>query len=491
MTPDSKGRRIIGLLAENIKKIVAVEIKPDGNMVMITGKNEAGKSSLLDSIWWAIGGLAAIQKVPIREGQNEAKIRLDLGDVIITRKFKRKDETQFATSVSVENADGSRFSSPQTMLDGLMSALCLNPLEFIGMKSEEQFNVCRQFVPNVDFDAVDKANDEDFDTRAAINKRLKEAIAGADAIKISATPPCEAIDVDTLEMQFDTAGIQNTERVTRQANRDNANSRIQELRARIDTLPTRVTAVTQARINDFDEAARIAGERIFDCEQQIRALQERISQVRTKLSLDEEDCRLAIGQDTRQLTAEADEQRTEADALQEKLDKAGPLPDSIDTTGLRAQIISARESNQRLTQWNTDNSRREEQRKLAVTLKSESDALTKVMQKRTKEKDDAIAAAKMPVEGLSFGNKVVLLNGLPLEQASRGVQIRTSFMIAVASARNLRVVRITEGERLDSTNLQIIADLAEQHDMQVWMEKMDESGKIGFVIEDGHLKGQE
>jgi len=44
--------KIISLVAENVKKLVAVEIKPDGNLVEITGKNGQGKTSVLDSIWW-------------------------------------------------------------------------------------------------------------------------------------------------------------------------------------------------------------------------------------------------------------------------------------------------------------------------------------------------------------------------------------------------------------------------------------------------------
>ena len=47
---------IVKLRAENIKRIVAVEIEPDGALVQITGRNGAGKSSVLDAIWWALAG---------------------------------------------------------------------------------------------------------------------------------------------------------------------------------------------------------------------------------------------------------------------------------------------------------------------------------------------------------------------------------------------------------------------------------------------------
>ncbi|AHB50058.1 hypothetical protein W911_06825 [Hyphomicrobium nitrativorans NL23] len=39
--------KIIGLTAENIKRLVAVEIEPTGAVVQITGKNGNGKTSAL------------------------------------------------------------------------------------------------------------------------------------------------------------------------------------------------------------------------------------------------------------------------------------------------------------------------------------------------------------------------------------------------------------------------------------------------------------
>lgn len=52
----------------------------------------------------------------------------------------------------------------------------------------------------------------------------------------------------------------------------------------------------------------------------------------------------------------------------------------------------------------------------------------------------------------------------------------------------LRVMLIDEGSELDSSGLALIAGLAADRDYQVWIAKVDESGKVGFVIEDGGLK---
>ena len=54
--------RIIRLQAENIKRLQAVEIEPHGDVVKITGKNGAGKSSVLDSIWMALAGKPSMDR---------------------------------------------------------------------------------------------------------------------------------------------------------------------------------------------------------------------------------------------------------------------------------------------------------------------------------------------------------------------------------------------------------------------------------------------
>jgi recombinational DNA repair ATPase RecF len=62
--------KIIELQAENVKRLRAVTITPEGNIVEISGRNGQGKTSVLDAIWWAVSGTTHIQAVPIRKGEN-------------------------------------------------------------------------------------------------------------------------------------------------------------------------------------------------------------------------------------------------------------------------------------------------------------------------------------------------------------------------------------------------------------------------------------
>ena len=57
--------KIIKFEAEHVKRIAVVEITPAGHVVEITGKNGQGKTSVLDSIWWALAGTRSHQPEPI------------------------------------------------------------------------------------------------------------------------------------------------------------------------------------------------------------------------------------------------------------------------------------------------------------------------------------------------------------------------------------------------------------------------------------------
>ncbi len=51
---EERAMKIVQLQAENVKRLKAVEISPEGHIVEITGRNGQGKSSVLDAIWWAL-----------------------------------------------------------------------------------------------------------------------------------------------------------------------------------------------------------------------------------------------------------------------------------------------------------------------------------------------------------------------------------------------------------------------------------------------------
>ncbi len=115
--------------------------------------------------------------------------------------------------------------------------------------------------------------------------------------------------------------------------------------------------------------------------------------------------------------------------------------------------------------------------------------LTGELERLDRYKADELAKAKMPVEGLGFDLDGVTYNGVPFSQASGAEQLRVSVAMAMALNPDIRVIRISDGSLLDSTNMARLAEMAQEHDCQVWIERVDESGHVGFVIEDGSVVG--
>jgi hypothetical protein len=139
--------RIISLQVDNFMRIKAVSIRPDKSLVEIRGKNEQGKSSLLNAMWAALAGKAAIPPVPIRKGEETASIRLDLGTLKIVRKFKLTEAGEYTTSLTVESDEGARFTKPQDVLNSLVGELSFDPLEFKRMKPKEQAEALKPWSP--------------------------------------------------------------------------------------------------------------------------------------------------------------------------------------------------------------------------------------------------------------------------------------------------------------------------------------------------------
>jgi hypothetical protein len=419
--------KIVRLESTNIKKLRAVTIEPTGNVVRVTGRNGQGKSSALDSIQYAFGGGDAIAAQPIRRGEERADIRIDLGELVVHRTFSAS-----GSRVTVTSADGARYPSPQAMLDAMYGKVAFDPVEFSRQAPKQQLDTLRQLVPlDVDVDQLDRLNAHDFAERTNWNREVKRLAERVATLSEGIDPGMDVtpLDVAALLRQMAEASEQNA-------------------------------AIERERSDRGRERERLAAmgaKRTFFVEE-INRLQ-------------------------RELAA-LDEMITARSATFQSLP---PLAEPIDVSSLHEQINEATK----------DNSRREQQQRQRAAhqavvnelsgAKAMSEALTEAMEDRARQKAEAIAAAKMPVPGLSFGDGTVLYNGFPLDQASSAEQLRVSFAMAIALNPKLRVALIRGGSLLDAESMAIISEMADAHDFQVWIEVVGDGSDVGIVIEDGSV----
>lgn len=412
---------ITRLQADNFKKLTVIDIAPGKGVVPIRGRNAQGKSSTLDAIQAALGGKAVMPSRPVRAGEDEGSIRLELDDgVVILRRFSADGRD----SIEVTNAEGFKAGSPQKMLNGLYASVAFDPLAFTRLEPRAQLAQLRGMVElDVDVAALEKQNAADYDTRRDEGRDLKAA--EATLLRMPAYPdaPAEPVDEAALEATIAEAAQTNADIERRRVNRE-----------------------------QFVEGMQTNGSRLVEIENEITLLQAQAQKYRDRIA--EQEAQLAA---------------------------VKPLPEPVDVAEAQASLRAARETNAQVAA----NRQHAAQKQLVTALTTKVDALTKAMDERKAAIAASIERAQMPVTGLSFGDGEVLFNGLPLEQASSAEQLRVSTAIGMAASPKLRVMLVRDGSLLDDEGERILADMAGEHDFQLWVEAVDTSGKVGIVLEDG------
>ena len=124
--------KINKLEIENVKRVKAVQIEPTADgLTVVGGKNGQGKTSVLDSIAWALGGNSYKPSNPHREGSVVApmiRIQLDNG-LIVERK---------GDNGTLKVIDPSGKKAGQNLLNSFVEQFAINLPKFMEMNSKDK-----------------------------------------------------------------------------------------------------------------------------------------------------------------------------------------------------------------------------------------------------------------------------------------------------------------------------------------------------------------
>jgi energy-coupling factor transporter ATP-binding protein EcfA2 len=228
--------KIIRLESTNYKRLKAVEIAPDpdGNLVIVAGKNGQGKSSILDSITAALGGVSAkTTPKPIRDGEERAEIILETEDLVIQRRF-----TASGSTLVVKSPDGAVYPKGQAKLTDMLGGISLDPHAFTQQSDREQLATVLDLVDlPFDVDKLAAERKELFDRRTDANRTVKELAArAAEYTSRPADLPDEEVSVSALLTEYRAAEDVERQHQVDLADRNTANGRINEINAQIGRL---------------------------------------------------------------------------------------------------------------------------------------------------------------------------------------------------------------------------------------------------------------
>ena len=132
--------KINALEIENVKRIKAVALEPSQNgLTIIGGKNNQGKTSVLDALCWALGGEKYRPSKAQREGAllpPNLKVTLSNG-IVVERKGKN-------SSLKVTDPSGNK--SGQQLLNSFLEPLALDLPKFMNSTNKEKADILLRII---------------------------------------------------------------------------------------------------------------------------------------------------------------------------------------------------------------------------------------------------------------------------------------------------------------------------------------------------------
>lgn len=268
--------KIIQLTTESFKKIDAIEIKPNGKPIVLTGDNAQGKSSILDSIYVAITG--KLPDEPIKKGAKKATIRLNMGDISIERKI-----TPSGSVLELKDAEGNKVSSPQKILNELLGALTFDPLEFTRLKPKEQRNQLMQ-VAGLNLDELDSKYKAAYDDRTLIGRELKKSEGHLNSL---VKPEITEFELDITDLLESRSIIQNKidDANKHEANLNEVKRRKNHIESQIESIKNEIQSLMEKLESRACELKSIDSE----LENLGKTNTENVSELKTQLSMIDSD----------------------------------------------------------------------------------------------------------------------------------------------------------------------------------------------------------
>jgi hypothetical protein len=422
---------VIRLEADNYKGLRAIDITPEPGepLVVLAGDTAQGKTSALDSVWAALSGATAARDSgqQIHDGEERARVRLDLGDIVVERRWKRGGKP--AGELTVTSARGANFTSPQAALDKLLGPLALQPEKFLELD------------------------------RATQVRTLVETLG-------TALP----FDPKGIQADRDTATVRR-----RDANRDaKAQAAVVAQYGEIEKPAAGEDEISASDVLDEIRAAQSLETRARDTAGQIQTQKHIIAR--------EEEILVEL---QRQIV-EHDQERTAALERVAALEEAASEIVVPDIEPLREKLADVEQTNAEIRRWR-DYQRAQDRLDNLQADAAEHDAEL-VRLAEVERAGLAAASEAMPLEGLSFtADDGVIYNGHPLKDISgrEALFVCTAIAMQMIPTDGIRVIRIDRGESLDRKDMAQLAKLADEKNVQVWISRVGDAAEGEWTITEG------
>lgn len=461
------GLHILKAEITNFKNIEHRVIDFGGQSVIISGKNGAGKSSLIQAIMSPLNAKVIPPKA-IKNGEDNASVQIEIGGKLFGKHETYKLDLYFSEQhksgrIKIYDKNGDEVKGGRELVKTIIGNISFDVFQFISKSKtpdgkhskagvREQIEILKSFLSDserVKLNDLDEEAKNIYDDRTFLNKEidtLQAELRGCTYTQEEIDRYAKPTPVTPIQDKLAKIGEEmekwskvNNGVETRKEQLSKLNHyALNEAKKLIDIL------TTQALFNVKDPLAQIFATelKLF-----INGLSDKYKK--------------------------AEEQNAVYEKLQAEISQGEEwLKKNVKPTGdnLTTQLNDANTHNDHHNKIKAYSEKDEQLKSKQVKVKN----ITSRLEEIKSEKAEVFAKSSLPVKGLSFDEEQVLYNNLPFteEQHPTSTIIGVGVKIAMAMNPNLKVIVIKDGSLLDPGTLKTILQMATKYNYQMLIEQV-------------------
>lgn len=452
----------------------------DGKSIELSGPKGSGKTSVLDSIRYALTNRSDRDYI-IRQGADEGEIIIETDTGM---SIDRKTRTTKADSVKVK--DGPMMQSrPAEFLNGIFTPLQLNPIEFCEMSRQEKNRVILSLIEfawdtnwirekfgeipqGIDYSKhilevladIQAENGAYYQSRQEINSRklhIRKSVEDI-ALTIPAGYQFEKWDKYSLGTKY--------AELDKIKENNSVIARAKSFREAYNDKKRGIQATRDIEIGAAEKA--IQSER--------EGLKSTIERLKAEIK-SAEDKVAKLGDTLTDKTAVIEANYTAAIA---KLDADVGVADKYadeeitDVTALTEEINTAEAMKKHLNEYQRMRSMQTE----IEELQADSDELTRKIELARELPGEILKTATIPIEGLSVEDGIPLIHGLPISNLSDGELLDLCVEVSISKPGQLQIILIDGAERLDSESRDKLYQKCKDKGLQIIATRVTDSNVL-------------